>query len=168
MGWVVDDAYSLHFSSLWLPTERAFLHKWKCKNRASFLIRPEVWSEKSGSSRECFRRPGIPWCHPCAWTAPASTGSGAKATQPQCDQALLHQELALAGCGAHPRQRRAGSVACATVESLQLDEHQLCIVSKSKCYSMKQAIQRNSMGKANAKEMKICPKLWQSTWLLFT
>lgn len=161
---MVDDAYSLHFSSLWLPTERAFLHKWKCKNRASFLIRPEVWWEKSGSSRECFGRLGNPWCHPCAWTVPAATGSGAKATQPQCEQALLHQALALAAVG----QRRADSVACTTVESLQLDEHQLCIVSKSKCYSMKQAIQRNSMGKANAKEMKICPKLWQSTRLLFT
>lgn len=132
VGWVVDDTYSLHFSSLWLPTESACLHKRKCKNRASFLITPEEWSEESGSSRECFVRPGMLWCHPCAWTAPAATGSRAKATQPQCHQPLLHQALALAGCGAQPRKRHAGSMACTTVESLQLDEHQLCIASKSK------------------------------------
>lgn len=126
--WVVDHAYSLRFYSLWLPTQSALLRK--SKNRASFLITPEATN--SSSSRECFGRPGMPWCHPCAWTAPAAAGSGAKATQPQCDRPLLHHALALAGCGAHPGKQRAGSVARTTLESLQLDEHQLCIVSKSK------------------------------------
>lgn len=71
--------------------------------------------------------PGGPMCLNC----PSSYREQCQGHQPQCDWPLLRWALALAGCGAHPRKRRAGSVAHTTVESLQLDEHQLCIVSKS-------------------------------------
>lgn len=41
-----------------ITNTKCIAHKRKCKNRASFLITPEATN--SGSSRECFGRPGMP------------------------------------------------------------------------------------------------------------
>lgn len=38
--------------------------------------------QKSLAPQGSAWEPEMLWCHPCAWTAPAATGSGAKATQP--------------------------------------------------------------------------------------
>ena len=109
------------------------MHKTKCKNRAPFLVTPEAReATKSSSSGECFGRPGmLPVPHGYLNRPGRLRGATLRPPSPSATGHSSHHAMAPQGCRAHPGKLHAGSAACTTVESLQLDEHQLCIVSKN-------------------------------------
>lgn len=110
------------------------MHKRNCKNGAPFLITPQAHeATKSSSWGECFGRPGMPLVPPVCLNHPGRLrGAAPRPRGPSMTSHPSHHTTAPLGRRAHPGKLHAGSAACTTVESLQLDEHQLCIVSKPK------------------------------------